>query len=134
VLNALRCQLMDPAMFQELCDEFNREMNRLRMEGRASIIAARTEVKRIYRELDKLMKLSLASLDDASPAPTPSAKVHRQRCSCRARANRGAIEASSGTLHMWVSFTPTFRGLSTGQRPRSKARTEVSAPCFMMGI
>jgi site-specific DNA recombinase len=28
---------MDPALFKEFCDEFTREMNRLRMEGSASL-------------------------------------------------------------------------------------------------
>jgi site-specific DNA recombinase len=67
VLNALRYHLMDPALFKEFCDEFTREMNRLRMEGRAAIDAAQAEVKRIERELDRLMKLILASEEDETP-------------------------------------------------------------------
>lgn len=67
VLNALRYHLMDPALFKEFCDEFTREMNRLRMEGRTSINAAQAEVKRIDRELDRLMALILASDDEESP-------------------------------------------------------------------
>jgi len=59
VLNALRYHLMDPALFKEFCDEFTREMNRLRMEGSASIEAARSEIKRIERELDTLLNLIL---------------------------------------------------------------------------
>ena len=59
VLNALRHHLMDPALFKEFCEEFTREMNRLRMEGRASIDAAEAEVKRIDRELDTLLNLIL---------------------------------------------------------------------------
>jgi site-specific DNA recombinase len=59
VLNALRYHLMDPTLFKEFCDEFTREMNRLRMEGSASIEAARSEVSRIERELDKLLDLIL---------------------------------------------------------------------------
>lgn len=59
VLNALRCHLMDPALFKEFCEEFTREMNRLRMEGSASIEAARSEIKRIERELDTLLNLIL---------------------------------------------------------------------------
>ena len=43
VLNALRDHLMEPTLFREFCDEFTREMNRLRMEGRASIKAAQAE-------------------------------------------------------------------------------------------
>lgn len=63
VLNALRHRLMDPDLFKSFCDEFTREMNRLRMEGRASIHAAEAELKRIDRELKKLLKAILA-LDD----------------------------------------------------------------------
>jgi site-specific DNA recombinase len=59
VLNALRHRLMDPDLFKAFCDEFTREMNRLRMEGRASITAAETEIKRIDRELDLLLNLIL---------------------------------------------------------------------------
>ena len=64
VLNALRHHLMDPELFKEFCEEFTREMNRLRMEGRASIDSARTEVQRIQRELEKIMDLYLK---DAMP-------------------------------------------------------------------
>ncbi|AHJ62534.1 Site-specific recombinase [Granulibacter bethesdensis] len=50
---------MDPALFKEFCDEFTREMNRLRMKGRSSIDAAQAEIKRIDRELDTLLNLIL---------------------------------------------------------------------------
>jgi hypothetical protein len=39
VLGALKSNLMDPALFREFCDEFTREMNRLR-SGRGSRVAA----------------------------------------------------------------------------------------------
>lgn len=64
VLTALRHHLMDPALFKEFCDEFTKEMNRLRMEGRASIEAAQVEVNKIERELEKIMDLYLR---DAMP-------------------------------------------------------------------
>jgi site-specific DNA recombinase len=59
VLCALKNKLMDPALFREFCNEFTREMNRLRIEGRASLEAARSEVERIDRELDTLLNLIL---------------------------------------------------------------------------
>jgi len=59
VLNAPRYHLVDPALFKEFCDEFTREMNRLRMEGSASLETARSELKRIERELDTLLNLIL---------------------------------------------------------------------------
>lgn len=55
---------MDPTLFKEFCEEFTREMNRLRLEGRAAIDAARAEVKRIEHELEKIMDLYLK---DAMP-------------------------------------------------------------------
>ena len=58
---------MDPALFREFCEEFTREVNRLRMRESASLKSARNEVAKIDRELDRLMKLILASDDvDAS--------------------------------------------------------------------
>ena len=56
VLHALRGYLMDPALFKEFCDEFTRQMNRRRMEARASLDVARAEVKRIDRELERLVQ------------------------------------------------------------------------------
>jgi len=50
---------MEPVLFKEFCDEFTREMNRLRLEGSASIEAARSEIKRIEGELDALLSLIL---------------------------------------------------------------------------
>jgi site-specific DNA recombinase len=59
VLNALRYHLMDPALFKEFCDEFTREMNRLRMEGSALLANVRSEVTKIERELGTLLGLIL---------------------------------------------------------------------------
>ncbi|UWQ95543.1 recombinase family protein [Rhodobacteraceae bacterium M385] len=59
VLNALRHHLMDPELFKEFCNEFTREMNALRMEGRASIDAGQREVEKIDRELSTLLNLVL---------------------------------------------------------------------------
>ncbi|MER8778886.1 recombinase family protein [Mesorhizobium sp. M0977] len=67
VLSGLRTHLMEPELFKEFCSEFTREVNRLRIERGAGLTAMRDELPRIDRELDKLMKLILASEDiDAS--------------------------------------------------------------------
>jgi site-specific DNA recombinase len=67
VLSGLRTHLMEADLFKEFCGEFTREVNRLRMERGAGLTAMRDELPRIERELDKLMKLILASDDiDAS--------------------------------------------------------------------
>ena len=59
VLNALRTRLVDPELFTHFCEAFTREMNRLRMEGRAGIAAAEAEMARIDRELETLLNLIL---------------------------------------------------------------------------
>ena len=44
---------MEPALFREFCEEFTREVNRLRMEDRARMASTRTEAARIDRELKR---------------------------------------------------------------------------------
>ncbi len=55
VLRGLRTHLMDPALFREFCAEFTREVNRLRIEERASQAAWQAELLRADRELDRLV-------------------------------------------------------------------------------
>ena len=44
VLNGLKCQLMHPDLFKVFCDEFTKEMNRLRMNGCATLEATKAEL------------------------------------------------------------------------------------------
>ncbi|UMM07984.1 recombinase family protein [Gluconobacter frateurii] len=60
VLNALRQHLMDPDLFAEFCTAFTDEMNRLRMEASADIGAAEAELKRVERDIQRLMDLYLS--------------------------------------------------------------------------
>ena len=57
VLDALRHHLMEPALFKTFCEEFTREANRLRMEARADIDAAKAEIAKIERELDRYVDM-----------------------------------------------------------------------------
>ncbi|MFQ6163493.1 recombinase family protein, partial [Sinorhizobium meliloti] len=59
ILNGLDKHLMEPELFKEFCDEFTREVNKARMEARASLDSAEAEIKRIDRELDTLLDLIL---------------------------------------------------------------------------
>ena len=59
VLNGLRAHLMEPALFKEFCDEFTREMNRLRMEQSSEIAGRRKELERVQRELDRAVQAIL---------------------------------------------------------------------------
>jgi site-specific DNA recombinase len=59
VLKALQEKLLNQALFAEFCEEFTREMNRLRMERRASLSSATREVERISSRIKKLLNLML---------------------------------------------------------------------------
>src|SRR5512145_3267455 len=59
VLRALQEKLLQQDLFEEFCDEFTREMNRLRMEHRASLSSAEREVERIGTRIKKLLNLML---------------------------------------------------------------------------
>jgi hypothetical protein len=59
VLRALQEKLLRQDLFEEFCDEFTREMNRLRMERRASLSSAKREVGRIGTRIKKLLNLML---------------------------------------------------------------------------
>ncbi|MGY4363169.1 hypothetical protein ACVWZ3_000129 [Bradyrhizobium sp. i1.3.6] len=54
VLSGLRTH-MEPDLFKEFCDEFTREVNRLRIERGAGLAAMRDELPRIERELGELL-------------------------------------------------------------------------------
>ena len=57
MLRALQEKLLRQDLFEEFCDEFTREMNRLRMEHRASLSAAEREIERIEVRRKKLIEM-----------------------------------------------------------------------------
>ena len=59
VLKALQEKLLNQELFAEFCNEFTREMNRLRMERRASLSSAKRDVERIGARIKKLLNLLL---------------------------------------------------------------------------
>src|SRR5262245_46454044 len=59
VLKALQEKLLRHDLFEEFCEEFTREMNRLRVEQRATISSAKREVDRIGTRIKKLLNLML---------------------------------------------------------------------------
>ena len=56
VLVALREKLMRRDLFEDFCREYVRELNRLRMEHRAGLSSARTELAIVEREIRKLVQ------------------------------------------------------------------------------
>lgn len=57
--------LLRQDLFEEFCDEFTREMNRLRMEHRASLSSAERELERVRAGIRKVMTPSRTD----SPGP-----------------------------------------------------------------
>ena len=55
VLHALQDKLMRKDFFEEFCQEFAKEMNRLRMEQRAGLTSAKRELERVKREIQKVI-------------------------------------------------------------------------------
>src|SRR5918992_633731 len=62
VLNALQEKLLRQDLFDEFCEEFTREMNRLRMEHRASLSAAAREIERIDARRKKLIEMVIKNI------------------------------------------------------------------------
>jgi site-specific DNA recombinase len=65
VLRALQDKLLRQDLFEEFCDEFTREMNRLRLEHRAGLSAAEREIERIEVRRKKLIEMVM---DGVPPA------------------------------------------------------------------
>jgi site-specific DNA recombinase len=63
-MRALQDKLRRKDLFEECCDEFTREMNRLRMGHRASPSAAEREIERIEARRKKLVE----SIMEGAPA------------------------------------------------------------------
>ena len=59
VLTALKEHLMNPELFAVFCEEFTRRMNERRMEAHAATAAVRSELQRIEREFETLMRALL---------------------------------------------------------------------------
>jgi site-specific DNA recombinase len=55
VLDGLREHMMAPELFAAFCDEYTRHMNLLRMEASASLDGARSELKKIAKDIDRLI-------------------------------------------------------------------------------
>ena len=64
VLVALREKLMRRDLFEDFCHEYVRELNRLRMEHRAGLSSARSELATVEREIRKLVQ----AIKDGVPA------------------------------------------------------------------
>lgn len=71
VLNGLRAHLMEPALFKEFCDEFTREMNRLRIEKRTDHDAWRRELAKIEKQIGGI----IGAIKDGMYMPSMKAEM-----------------------------------------------------------
>src|SRR5262245_23091407 len=84
VLKALQEKRLNQELFAEFCGEFTREMNRLRMERRASLSSAQREIERISARIKKLLNLMLddeLAVDDGKAESKPLGDRRRKCCS-----------------------------------------------------
>ena len=66
VLDGLRHHLMDPALFEEFCSEFTRELNRLRREEHNARSSREAELQKVERNIRRLIQ----AIKDGVPALT----------------------------------------------------------------
>ncbi|MAN64405.1 MAG: hypothetical protein CMI60_20930 [Parvibaculum sp.] len=56
VLTALRDNLMAPERFKEFCEEYTREINRIRIEASSDLFAKRAELKKVEAQIEKMVQ------------------------------------------------------------------------------
>jgi hypothetical protein len=98
VLVALRDKLMRRDLFEEFCREYVRELNRLRMEHRASISNGRTELAGVDREIRKLIQ----AIKDGVPGLSIKDELYRSnlgRHNCNRDSRR--LRCRSCCTHEW---------------------------------
>ena len=96
VLTALQDKLLRQDLFEEFCDEFTREMNRLRMEHRASLSAAEREIERIEVRRKKLIEMVMDGVAPSEVKDELNANAARRE---ELKANLAAADAPPPLLH-----------------------------------
>jgi site-specific DNA recombinase len=64
ILDGLRHRLMEPELFKAFCEEFHRELNRLRNEESAALATKRAELDQVERRIRRIVDLIT---DDDAP-------------------------------------------------------------------
>jgi site-specific DNA recombinase len=96
VLSALQNKLLRQDLFEEFCDEFTREMNRLRMEHRAGLSAAEREVERIEARRKKLVESIMEGVPASEVKDELNANAARRE---ELKAKLAAADAPPPLLH-----------------------------------
>jgi site-specific DNA recombinase len=96
VLTALQEKLLRQDLFEEFCDEFTREMNRLRMEHRANLSTAEREIDRIEVRRKKLIEMVM---DGVPPAEVKDEMIANAARREELKAKLAAADAPPPLLH-----------------------------------
>jgi len=96
VLSALQDKLLRQDLFEEFCQEFTREMNRLRMEHRAGLSAAEREIERIETRRKKLVESIMEGVPASEVKDELNANAARRE---ELKAKLAAADAPPPLLH-----------------------------------
>src|SRR5436309_1721718 len=96
VLRALQEKLLRQDLFEEFCDEFTREMNRLRMEHRAGLSAAERQIERIEARRKKLVESIMEGVPASEVKDELNANAARRE---ELKAKLAAADAPPPLLH-----------------------------------
>ncbi len=78
ILLALRENLMQPDLFAEFCDEYTKEMNRLRTAAFGEIESNKAELARVLRKIDKMIDAVADGFYQPSMKPKMESLEHRR--------------------------------------------------------
>jgi hypothetical protein len=130
VLRALQEKLLRQDLFEEFCDEFTREMNRLRMEHRAGLSAAEREIDRIEARRKKLIEMVMEGVPPSEVKDELTANAARRE---DLKAKLAAADAPPPLLHPEMADLYR-RKVTTLAHALEQAETRVEATEALRGL
>jgi len=131
VLTALEEKLLRQDLFEEFCDEFTREMNRLRMAHRATLSAAECEIERIEVRRKRLIEMGMEGVPPSEVRNELTANAaKREELKARLAAACGWLAGRGETGWQLIALRPPVqRSLLI---VRSIWRSSTGAPATLM--
>jgi site-specific DNA recombinase len=117
VLKALEEKLLNHELFEEFCHEFTREMNRLRMQHRASLSAAEREIECIEARRKKLIEMVMEGVAPSVVKDELNANAARRK---QLEAKLAATEEPPSLLHPEMAGSTERRSRSSRRRSRTR--------------
>jgi site-specific DNA recombinase len=118
ILNGLRTRLMEPDLFKIFCDEFHREVNRLRSDENATTATKRAELDRVERRIRRIVEL-------ITDKDAPVRALKRELVTLEARQlllQRDLAEAAA-PVRYFIPTSPSSIGNASSACMRRCART-----------